>query len=222
MKTMKPVPHAFLLSALAAALTCATAGAAAAQPGYYIGLHGGTNNLDSWPATVTLGPGVSLPGSLSLDSGTHFGLMAGRQTENARFEIEAQSGKFDITGIQLGLLQQNVSAGGRYKAFTFNAYRTQALSERLTGYAGLGIGWGSASLPQLGFASGCNCFPAASETGLAYLGRVGLEYRFGDQHHAFAQYTQLRLPRMDSGGTPAAQYARKGVGIAGVGYRFTF
>lgn len=219
---MKSIPQAIRLSALAATLACAGAGAAAAQPGYYIGLHGGMNNLDSWPATVTLGPGVSLPGSLSLDNGTHFGVIAGRQTENARFEIEAQAGNFDITAIQLGLVQQGVSASGRYKAFTFNAYRTQALSERFTGYAGLGIGWGSASLPQLGFTSGCNCFAAASQTGLAYLGRVGLEYRFGDHHHAFAQYTLLRLPRSDSGGVPGTEYARKGVGIAGVGYRFTF
>ena len=217
---MKNIAHAVRLAALAASL--AGTGAFAAEPAYYAGVHGGVNNLEDWSADVTLGPGVSLPGSLTLDHGSNFGLIIGRQTENARFELELQGGKFDVTGIQLGLLQQNVSAGGRYDALTFNAYRTHPFAERLTGYAGLGIGWGRASLPQLGFTAGCNCFASASESGFAYLGRLGLEYRLGDRHNLFAQYTWLRLPKINSGGTPGTEYARKGVGIASVGYRYTF
>jgi opacity protein-like surface antigen len=219
---MTPIAHAVRLATLAASVAAVALPAAAAEPAYYLGVHGGVNNLDSWSASVTLGPGVSVPGSLSLDSGTHLGLIVGRQTENARFELELQSGRFDVTGIQLGPVQQNVDASGRYQAFTFNAYRTMALAERWTGYAGLGIGWGSAKLPQLGFTSGCDCFASASETGFAYLGRLGLEYRLGDHHNVSAQYTWLRLPKSNGGTTPSTEYARKGVGIAGVGYRYAF
>ena len=219
---MKNIAHAVRLAALAASLA-ASAGAFAAQPGYYAGVHGGVNNLEDWSANVTLGPGVNLPGNLALDNGTHFGLIVGRQTENARFELELQGGKFDITSIQLGLLQQNVAASGRYEAFTLNAYRTHAFAERVTGYAGLGIGWGRASLPAMGFTAGCNCFAPASKGGLAYLGRLGVEYRLGDRHNVFAQYTFLRLPKVNSGGgTPSTEYGRKSVGIAGVGYRYLF
>jgi len=218
---MNNIAHAVRLAALAASLA-GTASAVAAEPGYYAGVHGGMNDLEQWPATVTLGPGVSLPGSLKLDKGLTLGLIVGRQTEKARFEVELQGGRFDVTAIQLGVLQQNVSASGRYQAATFNAYRTHEFAQRLTGYAGLGIGWGRASLPQLGFAGGCNCFGSASETGLAYLGRLGLEYRLGDRHDVFAQYTWLRLPKLDSGGAPSTAYARKTVGIASFGYRHGF
>lgn len=196
-------------------------GAHAAGP-YYLGVHGGVNDLKDWSADVTLGPGVSLPGTLTLDRGRHFGLMFGRQTENVRFELEAQSGRFDVSAIQLGPVSQAVASGGRYEALTFNAYRTFAFSGALGGYAGLGLGWGRASLPQLGFTSGCNCFAGASGSGTVLQGRLGAEYSFGEHHKAFLQYTWLRLPRSNSGGTPGTDYGRKSVGIAGIGYRYAF
>lgn len=211
--------RAALSAVLAAGVACA---AQAADPAYYVGIQGGTNNLKHLPATVSLGPGVSLPGHLVLDGDTQFGVVAGRQTENARFELEYQTGDFDITAIRLGPISQNVSNSGRYRALTLNAYRTQPIRGNWTGYAGLGIGWGKASLPQMGFTGGCNCFAAASESGLAYQGRAGLEYALDRRHNAFVQYTLLRLPKQASGGTPGTSYERRSVGIIGVGYRFGF
>lgn len=208
-------------SALAAfAFSAAPVGAA--EPGTYIGFQGGVNGLNNWGATVSLGRGINVPGNLSLDSGGHLGIFAGRQTQNARYEVEYQAGNFDITDIRLGPVRQAVSSSGRYKALTFNAYRTHELTESVAVFAGLGIGWGSASLPQLGFTGGCNCFAAASESGFSYLGRIGLEYRLQERHHAFVQFTSLHLPKLSSGASPGASYARKSVGIGAVGYRFLF
>lgn len=221
---MKSIKSHIAAIAAGAALLAAlgpTAGHAA-EPASYAGIYGGANNLKRWPATVGLGPGVSLPGELSLDGGGHVGVMIGRQTDNARFELEFQAGKFDVTAIQVGGVRQQVSSGGDYKALTFNAYRTQPFTAALTGYAGLGVGWGSASLPQLGFTGGCSCFPAASGSGLAYQARAGLEYKLSERHHTFAQYTLLSLPKVSSGGSPGVSYSRKRVNVLAVGYRYAF
>jgi hypothetical protein len=213
-------------AALAAASATLTVGAFAAdtvQPANYIGLHGGVNNLSDWDATVRLGPGVSLPGAVRAKSGLHAGIFGGRQTENARFEVEYQSGRFDINAIELGTVRQDVSNSGHYQAFTFNAYRTAALSEQLTGFAGLGLGWGSVSLPQMGFTNPpCDCFAHASTSGFAWLGRIGAEYHFGPSNHVFAQFTLLGLPQPKSGGTPGVDYARQNAGSVSIGLRHTF
>lgn len=189
---------------------------------YYLALHGGYNNLDSWPATVSLGPGVSTGGNLKLDYGPHFGIATGRQTENARFELEYQQGSFDVAGIQLGPVSESASGKGHYKALTANAYRTHAFDEQWSGYAGLGIGFGSVYLPAASFSSGCHCFAAASKDGLVLLGRLGVEYRFNSRHNAALQYTWLRVPGPQSGGSPSVSYPRETIGIIGLGYRYVY
>jgi len=208
-------------AALAAALLAAPLFALAAQPGMYVGGHVGANNLGDWPASVDFGSGVGVDGSLSIGSGYHLGILAGRQTENARFELEYQYGRFDVEQLELGGLTQPASARGHYDALTFNAYRTFALATRWTGFAGLGIGWGKASLPGAGFGP-CNCFPAASKTGLAYQARFGAEYEVATGHLLFGQFSWLSLPGSSSGGTPSVTYPRHGVSSIGVGYRKTF
>lgn len=204
------------------ALAAITNAAYAADPVNYVGVHGGVNNLKNWSANVDLGGGVNLPGDVSLGSGLHVGVALGRQTENARYELEFQRGKFDVTAIQLGGVREAVSGSGSYQAFTLNAYRTEAFNPDWTGYAGVGIGWGKASLPQLGFSGGCNCFAAASENGLVYQGRLGMEYKLQERNHAFVQYTLLSLPKNSSGGSPGTTYDRKNIGIVSVGYRHVF
>lgn len=212
----------------AAALAGFTAGAAlanhGAQPANYLGVHGGVNNLrGTWGVDVSLGPAVTLPGSLAIKRGTHFGFFGGRQTEHARFELEFQHGSFDITGLQLGPVSQAINASGDYSALTANAYRTEPLSQRLTLYGALGIGWGRVSLPQMAFtAPACNCFPAASKSGFAWQARVGLEYQFSEGGRAFVQYTHLDLPRAGSGSVPGVAYVRKDASALTVGLRHTF
>lgn len=190
--------------------------------GYYLNLHAGYNNLDNWPATVDLGGGVNVDGKLKLDSGPHFGVAVGRQTENARFELEYQQGSFDLAGIQLGPVSQDASGTGHYKALTANAYRTYAFDANWLAFAGLGLGFGRVELPAAGFSSGCNCFAAASKDGLVLLGRIGLEYRFNAQHNAAVQYTWLRMPGPQSGGSPSVSYPRENIGVLGLGYRYLY
>lgn len=192
------------------------------DPGYYLTVHAGYNHLDNWPATVDFGAGVNVGGKLQLDYGPHFGIAAGRQTENARFELEYQQGSFDLTGVQLGPVSESASGTGHYKALTANAYRTYAFDANWLAFAGLGIGFGRVELPAAGFSSGCNCFAAASKDGLALLGRVGLEYRFNARHNAALQYTWLRMPGPQSGGSPSVSYPRETIGIIGLGYRYLY
>jgi opacity protein-like surface antigen len=210
-----------LRAASIAALLAAPLAALAAQPGLYVGGHVGANNLSDWPASVDFGAGVSAPGSLSLDSGAHFGILGGRQTENARFEVEYQRGRFELNGLELGGLTQAASGSGHYDALTFNAYRTFALADRWAAFAGLGIGWGKAVLPGASFGP-CNCFPASSKSGFAYQARVGAEYELAPSHLIFAQASWLRLPSLSSGGSPGVSYARHSVTSLGIGYRKTF
>jgi opacity protein-like surface antigen len=212
------VKHRYLTLA---AILLAPLAAGAAQPQFYVGVHAGANNLSSWPAEVDFGAGVRTAGRASLDSGGHFGLMLGRQTENARFELEYQRGRFDLTAVELGGLSGGASGKGHYDALTVNAYRTAALAQRWTGYAGAGIGWGKATLPANSLA-GCDCFPAASKGGLAWQLRAGAEYELRQGHGLFAQLTWLSLPRSAGGSGPSVEWRRRGVASVNLGYRAAF
>lgn len=205
-----------------ATLMLASMGASVAQPGYYVGVHGGRNNLDDWDATVSLGPSVRLPGRLAVDSGTHWGVLGGRQTENARYELEYQRGDFDIGSAHLGAVTQATSASGNYQALTANAYRTHDLSDRFGVFAGLGLGWGKVKLPGITLASGCNCFSESNKSGAVVQARVGAQWQIQSSHDVSLQYTWLRLPRASSGTVPGAEYSRKTVGALTVGYRHEF
>lgn len=220
-KRLKPTARTCAL-ALGMALAWSAASADESSPHYYLGLQGGRNNLNNWNADVSLGAGVTLPGKVNLDQGTQGGLILGRQTEHARYEIEYQHGSFDLQAINLGSQTQTVGGSGHYDALTLNAYRTESLSESISGYLGAGIGFGKTKLPGAGFSSGCHCFPAASGNGLTYQLRAGLEYDLAAPHKAFIQYTLLSLPGPDSGSNPGVEYDRKQIGIIGLGYRYIF
>jgi opacity protein-like surface antigen len=148
-------------------------------------------------------------------------VLGGRQTENARFEVEYQHGRFSLNSVELGGQTQAASGKGHYDALTFNAYRTLALADRWTAFAGLGLGWGKASLPGANMGA-CNCFPSASKTGFAYQARLGAEYEVAPTHLIFAQASWLRLPRLSAGSAPGVSYSRQAVTSLNVGYRKTF
>jgi opacity protein-like surface antigen len=210
------------IAALAACAASAAFAQSAQQPAYYGGVHGGVNNVNQWDGTVDLGFSVAIPGHVLIDRGAHFGVFGGRQSEHARWEAELQGGRFDIKGIELGPQHQDLSKSGHYEALTLNAYRVETIGDarRFNAYGALGIGWGRVSLPAMGFASGCNCFPAAEKSGFTWLARAGLEYNFDEQNKAFVQYTLLGLPR--PGSHPGVEYQRKTIGAATVGYRRVF
>lgn len=212
------------LRLVALALLAAAGNAVAAEPEapYYGALHFGRNNLSGVPASVSFGA-ITVPGSVQLDRGSHAGVMFGRRTENARFEVEYQSGRASVEGISLGAVTQAAGGKARYEVLTINAYRTAAFTADLTGFVGAGIGLGRFSLPQLGPIGACNCFPSASDRGFAYQLRLGAEYQVLKDQHVMAQYTSIRLPgAASSGGIPSVTYAKKRVGAFTVGYRIGF
>ncbi|TCW31837.1 outer membrane protein [Gulbenkiania mobilis] len=204
----------------AAAGLFASSVAFAAEPAPYLGAHLGTNLLDHWPARVDFG-GVTASGEAALDSGLHGGLMLGRQTEHARFEMEYQRGAIELNSLKLGPLNRSADGTGHYDAVTVNAYRTHDFNERWSAFAGAGIGWGKVRMPS-GRLEGCECFASASESGLVYQGRIGVEYRLARAHSAFAQYSLLRLPGASGGGTPQVAYEDRTIGSVTVGYRMLF
>lgn len=195
------------------------------EPRYYIGLHGGLNQLKDWPATVRLGGGVSADGEVQLKSGYAAGLQIGRQREKSRFELEYQQGGFRLKGLALGPVTEAVTGDtGRYQALTLNGYRTGRLSESWRGYAGLGIGFGRVDLPGAGFSTGCDCFPKSSGNGLVLLARLGTEYRFDAEgnHRAFIQYTWLSMRGPSTAGATGIDYERHIFGGLTLGYRYVF
>lgn len=209
-----------LLSTTAALLACA-AGPAGAQPGYYFGAHLGVNDASDWPAQVNFGAGVSTGGSADLKQGAQVGLALGRETENARFEVEYQHGRFKVERLHLGTQSQAADGSGHYDTLMLNAYRLVEFAPKWKGFAGAGIGWGRSALPQ-GSIGACNCFAEASDSGLAYQLRVGAEYALAPDQQVFAQINWLRLPRASGGGTPGVTYGRNSVGALSVGYRKSF
>ena len=217
--TPLPLPRLFWSTVVALALPC---GAQAAEPGMYAGIHLGQNITSSWPATVDFGAGVRSGGGVGLDNGAHVGVIAGKQTPNARFEAEYQRGRIKVTDASLAAVSAPHSGTGHYDVFMLNAYRTLDLTPQFNAYAGVGIGYAKVKMPELAALAGCNCFRSASDNGLALQARLGTEYSFGSGHHLFAQYTALRLPGASSSGAPSVSYGRKTIGVVTAGYRKTF
>ena len=70
--------------------------------------------------------------------------------------------------------------------------------------------------------AGCDCAPAASASGLALLGRLGIEFHFNKNHRAFLQYTTLNLNGPKGSGAFNLDYDNKWIGAASIGYRYVF
>lgn len=200
----------------------AAAHAGAAEPVRYWGVHAGANTLKNWDAQVDFGFGTPVAGRADLGRGVHGGLMVGRQSEHARYELEYEAGRIKVERLTLDPLAAAVDAKGRYQALFANAYRTERLAGALDGFLGAGIGWGRVSLPLLGLGPTCNCFGPASKSGFAWQLRAGLDYRLGPEHGIALQYTWLSLPKPESDGPPAIQYARKRFGAVTLGYTRQF
>lgn len=203
------------------ALAAPPAAQAQSTLGYYVGLHAGANDLNRWPATVNFGAGVRTQGGLSLDSGAQVGLAVGRRTENARFEVEYQRGRFQLRGTDLGAVSESASGGGHYQTLMINADRVLPLNGAMAAYVGGGLGWGSVSFPGAGGAA-CRCFGETTGNGLAYQGRVGLEYSFARGPNLFVQAAWISLPGGSSSGTPGVEYPRRGTATLDAGLRLRF
>ena len=195
------------------------------EPRYYVGLHGGMNQLTEWPAKVRLGAPVIVDGAAQLKRGYAAGLVIGRQREHTRVELEYQQGNFRLKGLELGAVAEPFAGEkGRYRALTLNGMLTGQITQRWNAYGGLGIGIGRVDLPAGAFSSGCDCFPKASGNGFVWLARLGTEYQFDWQgnHRAFLQYTWLNMRGPSTSGPTGIDYERKGFGALTVGYRYMF
>ncbi len=200
----------------AAALLCAQAGAADAV-GYW-GVHAGVNTPKSLDARVDYGSGKPVTARLDLDRGPHGGLMFGRQSAHARYELEYEAGRFKTERLTIGPRSAAVDAQGRYRALFANAYRLEQLSESIDGFAGAGIGWGRATMPRVGLGDGCSCFGPASKSGFAWQLRAGLGYRVFAGSSVSLQTTWLALPRPEADGLPRVRYERMRFGALTLGY----
>lgn len=227
MKTYHPLrrsPALMMLAALAFPAFAQQTAATEEPVRYYGGLQIGRNNVSSWADSVTLGPGISVPGQLGTKAGKLAGLVLGRQSEKARWEVEYQRGDFKLANVEVGAVAESASGTGRYQALTANGYRLAPLGEgrTWTGYGALGLGWGRAELPAVTLSSACPCMPASSKSGLVFLARLGIDYRVTEDDRLFLQYSLLRMPGPASGTVPGVQYATKWIGGLGLGYRRLF
>ncbi len=194
-------------------------------PRYYLGLHGGMNQLTEWPAKVRLGAPVVIDGKAELKSGYAAGVVIGRQREHTRIELEYQQGGLKLKGLELGAVAEPVAGDkGRYRALTLNGLLTGKFTERWHAYGGVGVGFGRVDLPAGEFSSGCNCFPKVSGNGLVVLAKLGTEYQFDrdGNHRAYLQYTWLSMRGPSSSGSPGIEYDRKLFGAVTLGYRYVF
>ncbi|GKS70388.1 hypothetical protein W03_23920 [Nitrosomonas sp. PY1] len=189
---------------------------------YYLGIQGGTHFLDNWSADVKLNETVNLRGKVDFSDRFQVGGFVGRQTKNARFEVEYQHGFYDIANITLGRIHSDSNGDGNYQVATFNAYRKVNFFKDFSAFLGGGVGWGRSTVSHANFNPHCDCFGSAQKDGFAYQGRVGLEYQFHKNHHFFAQYTFLHLDGPTGAGKNQIEYDNKWVSIFGAGYRYSF
>jgi opacity protein-like surface antigen len=192
------------------------------EPVNYWGIHGGVNTLDELRARVDFGAGTPVEGWADLDHGLHGGLMMGRQTTHARYELEYEYGRFKVGHLTLGPVSQAANAHGDYQALFASAYRTEELADRIDAFAGAGIGWGRMKLPRLGLGETCDCFGPAAKSGFAWQLRAGLDYRISDKAAVALQYTWINLPRLAAGGPPSIDYERERFGAVTLGYTRQF
>lgn len=209
MNALLPALSALLAGAALAAPAQAQRSAEAVSP-YYGGVHLGLHDLGHWPATVDFG-GVRSEGQATLKGSLHGGLLVGRRTEHARFELEWQRGLLPVKGVTLGPVSQGADASGHYQAFTLNALRTLPLGERWLGLVGGGIGRGRATLPKVAFDNGCQCFAGAGRSATTYQARVGAEYLADARWRPQFSLSWLHLSGPQAAGRPAIQYASRGV-----------
>ena len=200
------------LSAFAADPAPAPAAADPTADTTYVGLHFGQNDVRQLRANVDFGAGDPFAGVVDAEHGVHGGLVVGRRTEHARFELEFETGRFRVQHLTLGPVGADADARGRYDAVFANAYRTERLGESVDAFVGAGIGWGRVKLPKLGLGEDCACFGPAKKSGAALQLRAGLDYRLSDKSSLGLQYTALRLPAPEAGGPPAVRYERKTIG----------
>ncbi|MBQ5939958.1 MULTISPECIES: outer membrane beta-barrel protein [unclassified Massilia] len=194
----------------------------AAEPVKYWGVHAGANTLDEMNARIDFGSGTPFDGHADLKRGLHGGLMVGRQSEHARYELEVEQGLFKVERLSLGAVSEPKDARGRYQVLFANAYRTDRLSDSIDSFFGAGIGWGRIKLPRLGLGANCDCFGPASKSGFAWQVRAGLGYRVSEQASVSLQYTLLKLPTPEAGGPPEIRYERKRFGAVSLGYSRQF
>jgi opacity protein-like surface antigen len=199
----------------------ASGAAVADDPRWYMAGHLGANKLDDWSATVDFG-GVKSDGLLGLDRGNHAGLMVGRETEHARFELEFVHGRIKVESIGLSGVREPAASRGKYDAVLANAYLHAAVTAHLRAFAGIGIGWGRADLPLLRFSSGCECLGPASRGGTAYQARLGLAYQPSPGHAFSIQYSHLSLEGPRRGGMPSVEYERRSFGAFSAAYTHYF
>lgn len=200
----------------AAMLACTQAGAADAVR--YWGVHAGVNTPESWNAQVDYGSGRPVTARLDLDRGAHGGLMLGRQSGHARYELEYEAGRIEARRLTIGPRNAEVGARGRYQALFANAYRLAQLSESVEAFVGAGIGWGRATMPRVGLGDGCSCFGPASKSGFAWQLRAGLGYRVSARSSVSLQYTWLALSPPEAEGLPRVRYDRQRFGAVTLGY----
>jgi opacity protein-like surface antigen len=217
-----------LLAALLLAVTPAALAQQSAEeefPFTYLGVQLGVHDVDQWPARISLGNGVDFEGGVSLEEDLAWGLQLGREYENSRYELEYQRGDYAVDMINLNSLTEDVLGGeGKYEALMLNALRLHDFSERLTAYAGLGIGLGRAILPAQGFAGGCQCFPKAEDSGFLWQARLGVEYRIGERSRLGLHYSRLfdMSGPLEEDGIPSIAYSKRDIDTLALSLRWEF
>ncbi len=187
----------------------------------YWAVQGGVNRLASWPGVVNFG-GPSADASLTLDRGATFGVVLGRQYGKARYDLEYQHGRMDITGVRIAALAEKVDSSLRYDTLTINATRQLRLSQNWLVYGGIGAGYGRVNLPTIGLASGCKCITTASRgSGVVQL-RAGLDYQLNPDGLLYLQLGMARLPGAASKSVPSVTYPKRDVATLSLGYRGFF
>ncbi len=223
MKTFTKVSHCLLL-ALAGG-TFGTVHAADKDDEVrrnYWAVQGGPNQLRAWPGTINFG-GPSADASLTLKSGATVGAVLGRQIGKARYDIEYQHGRLDISAVRIAALSEQVDATLKYDTLTVNAWRQLRVGERWLAYAGVGAGYGRVNLPAITLtSSSCKCFTKIDKGGAVVQLRLGTEYELSEDGLAYLQIGLARLPGAVAKSVPSISYPHRQVATLALGYRGFF
>lgn len=148
----------------------------------------------------------------------------GRQAPRYRVELEAMMLRLKRTSYNAGLLQVKPEDQLKAQAIFANAYVRLLGKGTARLWAGAGIGYGRATLPDARQIAACACLGPAKGRGLTYQGKVSAEIRLSPRLQLITEAAFVNLPGLSTAErpVPVATYAKSQAVTTNAGFRLSF
>lgn len=243
-KTMQRISAHRVLTFLAGATLAVPAAQAqtdsAAEGGFYFGISGGlAQPLGEPVVSGTLAAGTSaIPFTGTVDYGSGWNARAtigfaergssssggGQSTSDFRIEAEYVALRLRRAGFTAGALSTQPGDNLSLNAGLANAQVRLVGKGAVRLWAGGGVGYAQAKLPDAQKGVACSCLGPMKGSGITYQGKITTDFRLARNVQIFAEWAALRVPAMNStsGGKSGVAYQPHWTATANGGVRLNF